>query len=75
MGLDDEGMAELMQDIRKDSIKKKPLLISVSYGFVNVATEERVYLISFPKLGNVFYLKSGHFKSLLKLGLKKRSLF
>ena len=46
----------------------------VSYGFANVATGERVYLISFPRLGNVFHLKAEHFKSLLKLALKKRKV-
>lgn len=74
LGLDEEGMVEPVQDIRKSSKAKKPLTISVSYGFVNVSTAERVYLISFPRLGNVFYLKAEHFKSLLKVALKKRKL-
>ena len=60
-----------MKSIKKASKAKNSLVISMTYGFFNVATEEKVYIISFPKLGNVFYLKAEYCNALMKLVLKK----
>ena len=64
-------MVKAMKAVQKAKAKKH-VVISVSQGFVNVGTGERVYLVSFQSLRNVFYLKAEHFKSLLEMALQKR---
>ena len=61
LGFEDDEMAKVMEDVKKKSKAKKPVVISVSHGFVNVGTNERIYLVSFQSLRNVFYLKAEHF--------------
>ncbi len=67
-------MMEAIKLIQKASKAKKPLVISMSSVFVNAVTEERVFIISFPKLGDVFYLNVEHCKALLKLTLNKQQV-
>ena len=74
LGFEDDEMAKVMEDVKKKSKAKKPVVISVSHGFVNVGTNERIYLVSFQSLRNVFYLKAEHFQSLLMMALKRRKL-
>ena len=71
LGINEEEMVKAMKDVQKAKAKKL-VVISVSQGFVNVGTGERVYLVSFQSLRNVFYLKAEHFKSLLEMALQKR---
>ena len=57
-------MMKLMEETQKKRESKKPLTITVSHGFTNVQTGERVYMIVFPKPNNTFYLKPEHTKGI-----------
>ena len=51
---------------------KKTLTITVSRGFTNVQTGERVYVIVFPKPNKTFYLKPEHTRALVNMAVTKR---
>ena len=51
LGFEQDQMAEMIQDVQKANKAKKTVVISVSHGFVNVGTSERVYLVPCPRLG------------------------
>ena len=51
-------MLKDIKEIQEQSKTNKPLLITVSGGFVSVATAEFVYVVMFLKPGNVFYIKA-----------------
>ena len=77
LGFDEDckGLVEKLSKMRKENKAGKPLIISVSHAFVNVANEHVYYLVIFPKSGNTFYAKAEHYKATCKLAHKKRSLF
>ena len=55
---DEEEYAQLLEHVKKESKRDfKPLMISVSPPFVNVANGFAYYLITFPKAGKLFLLK------------------
>jgi hypothetical protein len=60
-----------MQTMQKEMKSNKPLIITVSPGFVNVSSEERVYIIIFPKLNNTFYVKPNHNKAFVTVAVTK----
>ena len=65
---------EAMQTMQKEMKSKKPLTITVSPWFVNVSTEERVYIIIFPKPNKTFYLKPDHIKALVTMAVARRKI-
>ena len=70
----DKGLAEALAEVRKESIAKKPLLVSVSQPFSNVVDGYTYSVVIFPKPGKVFYTKANHFNIMMKLALKKRKI-
>ena len=74
LGFDDEGMMKLMTETQKKMKAKKPLTITVSHGFTNVQTGERVYVIVFPKPNKTFYLKPEHTRALVSMAVTKRNI-
>ena len=75
LGLDnDKGFVQAVEEAQKESKEKRPLLISVSGDFVNVAEEYTYYVVTFPKSGKTFYLKLDHWKTMLSVALKKRKV-
>jgi len=74
LGFDDEGMMNLMAETQKKMKAKRPLSITVSHGFTNVQTGERVYVIVFPKPNKTFYLKPEHTRALVNMAVTKRKL-
>ena len=74
LDFENEGVAEQIKNVQKLNKYSKPLVILVSHGFVNVRTAETIYVVSFPKLGKVFYQKAEHMKSLLMVALSQRKV-
>ena len=55
---DEEEYAQLLEQVKQESKRDiKPLLISVSPPFANVANRFAYYLITFPKAGKLCLLK------------------
>ena len=67
-----EGTREAMAEIRKEERVKKPLVITVSASFANVADGYNHYIITFPKPGKVFYAKAACLKGVIIMANKKR---
>ena len=63
-----------MEKAHEGSKDKRPLLISVTGSFVNVAQGYTYYVVTFPKPGKTFYLKAEHYENLLKVALKKHKV-
>ena len=74
LGFDDKGIMEAMQTMQKEIKSKEPLIITVSPGFVNVSSEERVYIIIFPKPNKTFYVKPYHTKALVIMAVTKHKI-
>ena len=70
----DEGLVESLAVARKESRVKRPLSISVSGSFANVADGLKYSVVIFPKPGKTFYNKAEHQKSLLMHALKIRKV-
>ena len=73
LDLDDkEEYAQLLEQVKKESKRDfKPLMISVSPPFVNVANGFAYYLITFPKAGKLFLLKPEFYVTHIKIVYKK----
>ena len=70
---DEEEYAQLLEQVKKESKRDfKPLMISVSPPFVNVANGFAYYLITFPKAGKLFLLKPEFYVTNIKIVYKKR---
>ena len=60
--------------MQKEIKSKEPLIITISPGFVNVSSEERVYIIIFPKPNKTFYVKPDHTKALVTMAVTKHKI-
>jgi hypothetical protein len=69
-----EGAREAMAQIRKENRVKKPLVISVSAPFANVADGYNYYGVIWPKPGKVFFAKAPFFRGVITMANKKRKL-
>jgi len=65
---------KLMEEVQEKMKSKMLLTITVSPGFINVHTGERVYVIIFPKPNKTFYLKPEHTKLLVNMTVTKRNI-
>ena len=66
--------AEAMEEFGKDARTKKPLVISVSPVFHNVADGYSYYVVTFPRGNTTFYFKAECAKSLIDLAYNRRKL-
>ena len=69
-----KGAAEAMEEFRKEERTKKPLVISVSQVFHNVADGHSYYVVTFPRGYTTFYFKAECARSSIDLAYKKRKL-
>ena len=69
-----KGAAEAMEEFRKDERTKKPLVISVSPVFHNVADGYSYCAVTFPRGYKTFYFKADCAKSFIDLAYNKRKL-
>ena len=75
LGLDkDNDFVEAVEEARKESRTKRPLMISVSSAFVNVSTDFEYYVVILPKPGKTFYMKAEHWQNLFSVVHKKRMI-
>ena len=73
LGLDnDNDFVQAVEEARKESKTKRPLVICVSSAFTNVRGEFQYYIVIFPKPGKTFYMKAEHWQNLLSVVHKKR---
>ena len=65
---------KLMAETQKKMKARKTLTITVSHGFTNFQTGERVYVNVFPKPNKTFYLKPEHTRALVNMAVTRRNI-